>query len=109
MRTDAALRTSDRTIVIDAKFYRQPLVRHMGGEEKVCSAHLYQLLTYLRHIRPPPGTVEGVLLYPRIDGRDLRLEYALADHRVRVHTLALDRDWRDVHHEVLELVASPIS
>jgi 5-methylcytosine-specific restriction enzyme subunit McrC len=112
MRTDAVLRSADRTIVIDAKFYRQTLVRHMGGEEKVRSAHLYQLLTYLRHIRPAPqsyGRAEGVLLYPRIDGRDLRLEYALAGHRVRIRTLALDRDWREVHDELLELVASPIS
>jgi 5-methylcytosine-specific restriction enzyme subunit McrC len=108
MRTDATLRSPGRTIVVDAKYYRRTLVRHMGGEEKVRSAHLYQLLAYLRHVRPmPPSShaAEGMLLYPRTDGRDLRLEYVLAGHRVRVCTVDLDRPWPEIHGDLIGLLA----
>ncbi len=68
MRTDLVLRSrsAGRTMVVDAKFWRQTLVgHHRGGAAKVRPAHLYQLLGYLRAIAPLPGggpAREGVLL-----------------------------------------------
>ncbi|MCI0755742.1 5-methylcytosine restriction system specificity protein McrC [Teichococcus vastitatis] len=106
MRTDLTLRAPGRTIVVDAKFYKQTLTQHWGGPERVRSAHLYQLLTYLRHAQgeaPSSAKPEGLLLYPRTGGQDLRLDYTLAGHRVRVHTLDLDRDWSEIHEELLSL------
>ena len=45
MFTDITLRSPTRTIVIDAKFYLQTLVvGRFGGQGKVRSAHLYQLM-----------------------------------------------------------------
>ena len=44
MRTDVTLRSSGRTVVIDAKFYPQALVSHLGGHRKVRSAHLVSAL-----------------------------------------------------------------
>jgi 5-methylcytosine-specific restriction enzyme subunit McrC len=111
MRTDVTLRSPERTIVMDAKFYRKTLVNYMGGTEKVRSAHLYQLLTYLRHIQPvseAQSRPEGVLLYPRIDGLNLRMEYLLGGYRVRVCTLALDLSWSEIHAELLAILG-PVS
>jgi hypothetical protein len=75
----------------------------------VRSGHLYQLLTYLRHIHPrgqPAAQVEGILLYPRTNTQDLRLDYRIAGHRVRVHTLALDRPWLEIQNDLLQLITS---
>jgi 5-methylcytosine-specific restriction enzyme subunit McrC len=110
MRTDVTLRAPGRTIVLDAKFYQTTLVRHWQGAEKVRSGHLYQLLTYLRHIAPQgqtPTQVEGVLLYPLTGPQDLRLDCTIAGHRVRIHTLALDRPWPEIHGDLLGLLAGP--
>jgi 5-methylcytosine-specific restriction enzyme subunit McrC len=110
MRTDVTLRGLDRTIVMDAKYYKTTLVRHWDGPEKVRSEHLYQLLTYLRHVDPrdrSPAQVEGLLLYPRTGGQDLRLDYTIAGHRVRIHTLALDRPWPEIHENLMSLIAGP--
>jgi 5-methylcytosine-specific restriction enzyme subunit McrC len=110
MRTDVTLRAPGRTIVLDAKFYQTTLVRHWQGAEKVRSGHFYQLLTYLRHIAPQgssPAPAEGIPLYPRTGPQDLRLDYTIAGHRVRIHTLALDRPWSEIHGDLLGLLAVP--
>ncbi|MBO1077132.1 5-methylcytosine restriction system specificity protein McrC [Roseomonas marmotae] len=110
MRTDVTLRSPTRTIVIDAKFYQQTLVRHWGGPERVRSGHLYQLLTYLRHIdiaAQPARMAEGMLLYPRISGPDLRLHYTLDGHSVRIQTVDLNRDWTEIQQELLALLELP--
>ncbi|MBO1081723.1 5-methylcytosine-specific restriction endonuclease system specificity protein McrC [Roseomonas haemaphysalidis] len=108
MRTDVTLRSPERTIVLDAKFYKTTLAQYRGGTDKVRSGHLYQLLTYLRHIHPrgqPAEQVEGILLYPRTSTQDLRLDYRIAGHRVRIHTLALDRPWQEIEQCLLNMVS----
>ena len=55
MLTDVTLRSPTRTIVLDAKFYRETLVSHFGGQKKVRSAHLYQILSYLKNVSRRPG------------------------------------------------------
>jgi 5-methylcytosine-specific restriction enzyme subunit McrC len=50
MVTDVTLRSPLRTIVIDAKFYRQTLVNRHGGRPKIRSDHLYQLQAYMRNM-----------------------------------------------------------
>jgi 5-methylcytosine-specific restriction enzyme subunit McrC len=94
-----------RTLVLDAKYYHTTLVRHWHGSEKVRSGHLYQLLTYLRHVDQPATQVQGILLYPRTSTEDLRLDYTIAGHRVRVHTLALDQPWPAIAGDLLDLLA----
>jgi 5-methylcytosine-specific restriction enzyme subunit McrC len=108
MRTDVTLRGPERTIVLDAKFHKTTLAQYRGSSGKVKSENLYQLLTYLRHIHPhgqPAAQVEGILLYPRTSPQDLRLDYCIAGHRVRVHTLALDRPWPEISQDLLGLLA----
>src|SRR5260370_24699073 len=50
MITDITLRHPNRTIIVDAKFYRKALAQTPFGE-RVRSQHLYQLVTYLQHER----------------------------------------------------------
>jgi 5-methylcytosine-specific restriction enzyme subunit McrC len=107
MRTDVTLRGKGRTIVMDAKFYKTTLKSYRGGPERIRPGHLYQLLTYLHHTdreSGSPSRSEGILLYPRTGSDDLRLDYAIAGHRVRVHTVALNRPWPEIKHDLLNLL-----
>ena len=107
MLTDVTLRSPSRTIVVDAKYYHQTLVSYLGGQKKIRSAHLYQLVSYLRNSAQkggPDERAEGLLLYPCTDTRELRLDFQLVGHRVRACTVDLTRSWSDIHSEMIELL-----
>jgi 5-methylcytosine-specific restriction enzyme subunit McrC len=108
MLTDVTLRSPTHTIVIDTKFYGETLVSHLGGQKKVRSAHLYQLLSYLTNLanrKGPDEQVEGLLLYPCTDGNELRLEFQLVGHRVRACTIDLTQPWLKIHEEMMAIMA----
>jgi 5-methylcytosine-specific restriction enzyme subunit McrC len=46
MKTDITLRSSTRTVVIEAKYYRETLTRRYS-KETLRSDNLYQLFAYL--------------------------------------------------------------
>ena len=105
MRTDVSLRSADRTIILDTKYYSQTLARYMGTE-KIWSGHLYQLFAYLKnseHRGGPDRVAEGILLYPAV-GQPLDLEYLFGDHVVRVKTINLDAHWTTIRQQLLEIL-----
>lgn len=103
METDITLRSRERTIVMDAKFYKETLVSR-GGAGKVRSGHLYQLFAYLEHAgtRTPHLPCDGVLIYPTV-GVDVALRYRIRDHNVLVKTVNLGREWPDIHQDLLDI------
>lgn len=104
MRTDLTLRSPDRIVVADAKYYTSTLAHYHGGS-KVHSGNLYQLYTYLRHIaaQAPAAQADGLLIYPAVK-TGLRLDYELPEHRIRVATVDLARPWQEIHNELLDLL-----
>jgi 5-methylcytosine-specific restriction enzyme subunit McrC len=105
MRTDVALCSANRTIIIDTKFYKEVLVTNRWGSRKLRSEHLYQILTYMRHSAEQDEIeTEGILLYADTGRDDLHLDYAISNQRLRVRTLHLDRPWAEIHNELLDLV-----
>jgi 5-methylcytosine-specific restriction enzyme subunit McrC len=110
MQTDLTLRSADRTIIIDAKFYKQTFtLSRFGDHPKVRSGHLYQLQSYLEHGSKgsTPASSEGILLYPSIDGQEVNLDFQLPRHRIRVRTLDLSRPWPQIHDQLLTMVHLP--
>jgi 5-methylcytosine-specific restriction enzyme subunit McrC len=110
MRTDVTLRRPGRTLVIDAKFYREPL-QHHRGRWTVRSGHLYQLFAYLRNLaarRQPAAQIDGMLLYPQA-ARVLDLSFYIHGHYVRVRAINLKQPWRDIHDDLLALLPSSAS
>jgi len=106
MRTDVSLESSSRKIVIDAKYYRVPMQSNFG-KDTVRSGHLYQLLTYLKNVEWSSGSrakAEGILLYPLVD-RPLNLQFTIQGHLVRVATIDLAQEWREIHECLLDLIA----
>lgn len=100
MITDITLRDKERTIIVDAKFYRKALAPGLYGD-RVRSQHLYQLLTYLQHsrVRQSDRGLAGMLLYPDV-GRSLRLRYRLLGIPVLIATVDLGQEWRGIEAEL---------
>lgn len=104
METDISLTSSERTIVIDAKYYKETLVGRPGFKKKLRSAHLYQLFAYMHHasIRYPGTQVDGALIYPAVE-TSVSADYQISDHRLRILAIDLNREWREIHRDLLDL------
>lgn len=103
MQTDIVLSNSERTIVIDTKFYTRTLAENRD-RVRLQSAHLYQMFAYLTNIRPATrGALEGILLYPAVE-HDLDARYGFADFDLRVVTLDLSGPWQKIRSDLLGMV-----
>ena len=107
MQTDITLRSPDRVIVADAKYYKETLTRFHGGS-KIHSSNLYQLYAYLKHTsaRHPAIATDGALIYPTVN-RDLFMDFQLPGHHIRIATVDLSRPWREIHRHLLEVLFKP--
>ena len=105
MKTDITLSSRDRTIVADAKYYKDVLAGGRYGK-KLRSDHLYQLSTYLAHKQAEglTGTVSGLLIYPSIGADAVRLKYRLLDIPVAIATVNLGAEWCDIRSELCSLI-----
>ncbi len=103
MKADLILTSDARRIVMDTKFYRESL---SGG--KLRSDHLYQLLAYLRNRQagcPEGPRHEGILLYPQVR-EPLHARICLEGFRIQARTIDLNRDWSEIHDEMLNVLAA---
>lgn len=107
MQTDITLRSADRIVVADAKYYKNTLTQFHGGS-KIHSSNLYQLYAYLKHtsVKHPSMVTDGALIYPTVN-KHLLLDYKLRDHHIRVATVDLSRSWREIHEHLLGLLFKP--
>ena len=69
MKSDIVLESESSTILIDTKYYSRPLKLGRFGKLKVRSTHLYQILTYMRHLSASTKhpSIRGLLLYAQVD------------------------------------------
>ena len=105
MRTDISLTSTHRKIIIDTKYYSNPLTVY-HDVERVHSNNLYQIFAYIKnveHIDEANQHCEGILLYPVVD-MEFKYQYELSGHPVRVCTIDLNQDWQDIHKDLLELI-----
>jgi 5-methylcytosine-specific restriction enzyme subunit McrC len=105
MQTDVSLRNSQRTIIIDAKYYAQTLHTH-HNKERLRSAHLYQLFSYLKNIErcsESDSRAEGILLYPAVK-EDVRFSVVIQGHRISARTIDLAQPWKEIHKALLSVL-----
>ena len=106
METDIVLQSPERTIIVDTKFYRNPLNTRFGGE-RVHSAHLYQIFAYVTNWSAAASShdpePEGWLLYAAVDG-DFDYRFELVRRRIRACSIDLSRPWREIETGLRELV-----
>ena len=107
MRADILVRSTDRRIIADTKYYREALV-HRYEASKLRSDHLYQLLTYLRNDAITRGAPvpEGMLIYPAV-AMYLDDQFNLEGHDLRVATVDLDQPWETINARMLSLLSEP--
>jgi len=104
MTADLILRSPERRIVLDTKFYGSPFGGRFGG--KLHSNNLYQLLTYLRNREdgaPGEPVHEGILLYPTIR-ETVRVDVQLNGFWVRARSVDLAGQWQEVREELLSVI-----
>ena len=102
METDISLTQQHRHMIVDAKFYRETLSSYYDSE-KVHSANLYQMISYLLNREPHDDVnVSGMLLYPQVD-RKLRERYNILGCEVAICTMDLSQPWKCIDSELREL------
>ena len=106
METDISVRNKPhtKTLIIDTKSYKETFTKRFD-KEKIHSANLYQLVTYLRNLQyrdGPDSEASGMLLYPVIE-KPARLAYTLDGHDVLICTVNLAADWKDIRAELRSL------
>jgi 5-methylcytosine-specific restriction enzyme subunit McrC len=102
MQTDATLTLKDVTVVIDAKYYWQALVKRFDvGQEKIRSGHLNQMYAYLKNVAlRNTNPLEGILLYPKVS-QSLDLTYSIGNVGLHVKTLDLNIPWKRIRDQLL--------
>jgi len=107
MNTDITLKSSDKKIIIDTKFYKDALVTH-HGKQIVRPDHLYQLFAYIKNAAEDedPQYYEGMLLYPTTDKEPLDLQYRIHGHKMSIRSINLNQEWRGIHNDFLSFVSN---
>ncbi len=111
METDVSLynpQTGDKKI-LDAKYYKEPLVAKYGAQEKVRREHLSQIISYVMNQEdinnPHTFDTSGTLVYPTIDEDfDFSYRYKGTNHIIRATTINLNQDWNNIEARIKEIV-----
>lgn len=101
MEADIILEGNGRRIIVDAKYYREALVRG-----KLNSSHLYQLLAYLRNREATVAGAprhEGILLYPTVND-EVHIDVCLEGYSIQARSVDLAQGWRKIHDDLLKIV-----
>ena len=103
MKTDITLRSPNRVIVADAKYYSNAF-SGAGEQPKLHSDHLYQLFSYVEHAWRGPGCrVDGLLIYP-MTGDPLSACFILKHHGMRAEAVNLLLPWRQIRQQLLNFL-----
>ena len=104
MQTDVTLRSANRIIIVDAKFYKQ-VFSDFRGAEKIGANNLYQMFSYLKNC---DDAAEGLLIYPSSAEPPITLYYTLGGHIVKIGTVNLDQQWKGIDNRLRELVSQKL-
>lgn len=100
MQTDISLEFGNTKIIMDTKFYKD-MFGTWWDKESIRSSHLYQLFSYLKNDEYNTNQrARGILLYPKVE-KSIDLQYQIHGFSIKVCTLDLTRDWREIHEKLL--------
>lgn len=107
MRVDVFLRSPQRQLIIDTKYYAQALQTYRGTSA-FHSSHLYQLFAYLRNAQSAGEhrNWDGLLLYPEAGSRP-DAAYRVHGHVVRIATVNLAQPWQLIAQRLHDVVRDP--
>lgn len=90
MQPDITLRCGKKILIIDTKYYSQPMQQHFQTRTWR-SSHLYQIYTYVKNAdTKATGDVMGLLLYAKAAGEAVPdKQYRMQGNPILVRTLDL--------------------
>ncbi len=106
MVTDITLENDNEKIIIDAKYYKDTMMVNRSGKEKIESANMYQLFSYLLNQQnQDPKTINatGILLYPTIH-EEYNLEFKYQDHNIQIRTVNLNTNWKHISSRLKQII-----
>ena len=96
MQSDIMLSYSDKTLIIDAKYYSHT-TQVQYDVNTLHSNNLYQIFTYVKNKAVAGGVVSGMLLYARTDEEiQPDNEYMMSGNKISVKTLDLSCDFSEI-------------
>lgn len=105
MQTDITIKRDNEIIIMDTKYYKNTLASNMG-QDKYHSTNMYQMFSYLKNSEAKGNLYKkstGILLYPQVD-KLLDNIYNLQGHTLKICTINLNDNWREIHNRLLEIV-----
>lgn len=105
--TDITLRKNDRTLVIDAKFYKDPLTSNYG-KFKIRQDNLRQIHSYLINLENrngPDSKADGMLIYPQVTHQEsINSKVKFRGHDIYFKSLNLNSSWENIHNQLLSFI-----
>ena len=97
MQTDVFLRSNEKILILDAKYYGQTMQQQFG-KESLHSANLYQIYTYVKNQDiTHSGNVSGLLVYAKTQAAVTPdCLFNLGGNLIGARTLDLNQDFRQI-------------
>ena len=91
MQTDITLKTTEKTLIIDAKYYGSVL-QSQYDVQSIHSGNLYQIYAYVNNLKAQKyGEIAGMLLYAKTDEQvHPNNSYVISGNKITVTTLDLN-------------------
>lgn len=105
METDITLENDVDKIIIDAKYYSETMAVNYQ-KEKIKSANLYQLFSYLLNQQNGDTKTKratGILLYPTIE-KEYNLKFRYEDHDIHIRTINLNTSWKNISARLKQII-----
>ncbi|MBX9971141.1 restriction endonuclease [Priestia aryabhattai] len=102
MQTDVCLVNKRKKIIIDAKYYQQVFEKNYRGENKINSANLFQLYSYLSNA-DKRTVMEGILLYPQTN-QEVNMAFEMKGYKIKVLTINLNQHWSKIRKQLLDIL-----
>jgi 5-methylcytosine-specific restriction enzyme subunit McrC len=107
MQTDVCITTDEKRIIVECKYTADLFeAQRFEGTQKLRSAHLYQVNSYLDNLPDTPlsASCRAILLYP-VATRSFAADFTRGGGQaVSVRTVNLNQDWQDIERSLLNLV-----
>lgn len=105
MQTDITLKNTERTLVIDAKYYSHTM-QAQYDTYTIHSGNLYQIFTYVKNLdKDHCGKVAGLLLYAKTtDKIQPDHIYRMGGNAIGVKTLDLNCDFTEIRAQLDDIV-----
>lgn len=102
MKSDIMIEYKGKTLIIDAKFYKESLqTNSQYGNKTVHSHNLYQIYAYVKNRdRLSDKSVSGMLLYANVEGQNPDVDYMMDGNKISVKTLDLNCPFNKVQKQL---------